>query len=177
MRRGINLAHGKKPTDKLLKRAYSISIVLFAGSVLVAIILLAYRLILNISFNSLSTKEDSIRSQVLALQVKRDKYIETKARLSEISKIINRRSTTPFKVDTLTSIVPSDTLVSGVSGSDTEIDLSVTADNLASLNDLIEQKIIQLASDKKKGIKKVELRSFGLDTKTLGYKLTLAVTF
>jgi hypothetical protein len=55
--------------------------------------------------------------------------------------------------------------------------MTVESDNLASLNDLMEQKILELSKDKKKGIKKIDIESFGLNPKTLTYQAVFKVDF
>ena len=111
------------------------------------------------------------------MQDKKDKLIETKSRIADIQKVLSKRSPIVNRLETVSSVISSDSTVDAINGTDTDMQLTLESENLATLNDLIEAKIADLASDKKRGIKKIEMRSFGLNPKTLKYSLTFGVTF
>ena len=81
------------------------------------------------------------------------------------------------RVASLTEVIPEDVTVGSISGTDTDIQISLESDNLSTLNDLVEQKIAALAQDKKRRIKKIQMLSFGLNPKTLKYSVTFTITF
>ena len=177
MRKGINLTSKQKKANGLLRSVFYGSSAFFVVAVIIAIVLIAYRLFLSVSLSETVKKEEEVNAQLLQLQTKKDKFLETHSRLKDIRKILSKRSTITLKVADLTQVVPEDASILSINGSDEEISLSVQSENLESLNDLIEQKINQVASDKKKGIKKIEMNSFRLNPKTLLYKVDFAVTF
>ena len=177
MKRGINLALGKKRVDKALRKIFIISGGFFFLTVMLSLSLIGYRLVLKTSFDALEEKEQALNSQLLAQQEKKDKLIETKNRLLDIKKIIASRAPTTARIDTLSAFVPADATVDAFSGTDIDIEVTLESDNLTSLNDLIEQKIAEVAKDKKKGIKKIEMHNFGLNPKTLKYIISIGVKF
>ena len=81
------------------------------------------------------------------------------------------------RIDAIRGVIPTDSEINTLNGTDVDMTISLESDNLASLNDLIEQKIAALASDKKKGIQKIEMRTFSLSPKTLKYNVTFGIKF
>jgi hypothetical protein len=177
MKSGINLTTGRKQVNAIYKKAFYISVGIFAFTVVISIALIGYRLILNNSFNSLSNQEQTLNSQILSLQEKMTKYVQTQQRLKDARTIIAKRSATNQKIDEVTKIVSGSAQLTDISGSDDSVEMTVQSDNLASLNDLMEQKILELSKDKKKGIKKIDIESFGLNPKTLIYQAVFEVDF
>ena len=177
MKKGINLALGRKRVDNALKKVFYVTVTIFALTVVVSIILIAYRLLLKSSFDTLDQKEQQLNSQLLSMQDKRDKLIETKSRLADIKQIISKRSPITARIDTVTQVMPVDAQINGLSGDKDAFQITLESENLSSLNDLLEQKMAQLGLDKKKGIKKIEMSNFGLNPKTLLYTITFNVTF
>lgn len=177
MRKGINLTSAQKKTNGVLKRIFYVSAAFFAVTVIIAIVLIAYRLFISISLSEATKKEQGINASLLQLQTKKDKFLETRLRLKDIRKILAKRSSITLKVADLTQIVPEDASILSINGSDEEISLSVESSSLETLNDLIEQKVNQIDSDKKKGIKKIEMKSFRLNPKTLLYQVDFDITF
>ncbi len=177
MKKGINLSLGRKRVDTLLRKVFVGSVAVFCLVFVVAIVLIAYRLILKTTFDGLDLKEQELNSQLLALTDKRDKLLETKSRITEIKKVLSSRAPVTTRMQTISEVVPIGASVNGLSGADDEMEISLESENLSSLNELIEQKITEIAQDQKKGIKKVELRSFGLNPKTSLYLVALGITF
>ena len=177
MRKGINLTSEQKKANGLLKRIFYASSAFFVITVIVAIVLIAYRLFLSVALSEVTKKEEATSAQIMQFQTKRDKFLETRSRLKDIRKILSKRSTITLKIADLTQIVPEDASLVSINGSNDEISLSVSSSSLTTLNDLIEQKVIQAASDKKRGIKKIEMKSFRLNPKTLLYQVDFDVTF
>ncbi len=177
MKKGINLSLGHKRVDTILRKIFIVSVGAFCVVVVISLILITYRLILKATFDSLDQKEQQLNSQLLALTDKKDKLLETKNRIAEVKKVLANRAPVTARIETIAEVVPLDAEVNGISGDDEEIDVSLESENLASLNELIEQKIEQIALDAKKGIKKVEMKSFGLNPKTSMYGVTIGLTF
>lgn len=177
MRKGINLTSEQRKANGVLRSIFYVSSAFFAVTVIIAIVLIAYRLFISISLSDVTKKEEGINAQLLQLQTKKDKFLETHLRLKNIRSILSKRSIITLKVTELTQIVPEGASILSINGSDEEISLSVQSDSLETLNNLIEQKVNQIASDKKKGIKKIEMKSFRLNPKTLLYQVDFGVTF
>ncbi len=177
MKRGINLALGKKSVDNALRKMFVVTGAIFFVTVIISLGLIGYRLVLKSSFDALEQKEQQLNSQLLAQQEKKDKLIEIKSRILDVKKIISSRAPTTARIDTLSEFVSADSIVDALSGTDTDIEMTLESDSLTSLNDLIEQRISEVAKDKKKGIKKIEMHNFGLNPKTLKYIISLGVKF
>lgn len=177
MKKGINLALGKKSVDNALRKVFIASVAVFCFTVLISFSLIVYRLVLKNSFDALDQKEQKLNAQIISMQEKRDKIIETKSRLDDIRKILSKRLPMNARINSLTEVIPDDVSVNSISGTDIDMQLSLESDNLSTLNDLVEQKINALARDQKKRIKKIQMQSFGLNPKTHKYSITFGITF
>lgn len=177
MKKGINLATRRKRVETLFRKAFVASVALFIAVVVISLGLIIYRLILKNSYDNLDKKELQLNQELLSIVDKKDKFIETKSRISDVRKLLIERAPVTERIETVSSVVPIDSTVGSLSGDDTLMQLSLESENLASLNELVEQKLIEIAKDKKKEIKKVEMKSFGLNPKSLKYSVTFSVTF
>lgn len=177
MRKNINLSLGRKRVDTVLRKIFIGTIVAFSIVVVMSLSLIGYRLILKGSFESLEAKEQQLNSQLLTLVEKRDKMLETRSRLGEVKKILSTRAPTTRRLETVSSIVPVDSQVKGVSGNENLIEISLESGSLVTLNELVEQKIEELAQDRGQGIKRVEMYSFGLNPRTRQYSVSLSIEF
>lgn len=177
MKQGINLTLGRKRVDYALRKISIVAIGFFFVTVVASLSLIAYRLVLRGTFNSLEAEERLLNSQLLANQEKRDKYIETKTRLVDVKNILAKRSPITVRLDTLEQVVPPASEVTSITGSNEELQITIESEDLLSLNELVEQKIQQVSEERQKGIKKVDMKSFGLDPKTLRYYMTLGISF
>lgn len=177
MKKGINLSLGRKRVDNVLKKVFYVSVGAFCLAVVISLGLIAYRLILKSSYDSLDQKEQQLNVQLLELQDKRDKLTETKSRIVEIKQVIAKRAPVTGRIQTLSDLVPVGSTVTTINGSDVDMKLSLESDSLSSLNELIEKRIEEAAREKAKGIKRVDMNSFGLNPKTLQYSVSLGITF
>ncbi len=177
MKKGINLTLGKKSVDNALRKVFFASVALFCFTILISFSLIVYRLFLKNSFDELDKKEQKFNQQILGMEDKRDKLIDMKGRLDDIRKIISRRLPMNSRITSLSEVIPEDVTVNNISGTDVTIQISLESENLSTLNDLVEQKIVALAQDKKKKIKKIQMQTFGLNPKTLKYSITFSIIF
>lgn len=177
MKKGINLAASRKRVDSIFRKVFVASVAFFIVVVVISLGLIIYRLVLKSWYDALDQKEQQLNQQLLTLVDKKDKFTETKSRISDIKRIIINRAPVTARIETLTSAVPTDASINALSGDDEKMSLSLESENLISLNDLVEQKLIEIADDKKRGIKKVDMKSFGLNPKTLKYSVSFEVTF
>ena len=72
MKKGINLSLGRKRSDGVLRKFFAVSVGVFLITVVISIGLIAYRLILKVSFDALDQQEQQVNSQLLALTEKND---------------------------------------------------------------------------------------------------------
>lgn len=177
MKKSINLVLGKKRVDNFLKRLSIGAMVAFFVMVVLSLSLIAYRLVLKSTFDELDQKEQGLNAQLISQQDKKDKLVEMKSRLSEIQKIITKRVPITARLDTVSSLLPQNSEVTTLNGNEDLIQISLESDSLGSLNELIEQKIEEIAGDKKKAIKRVDMSSFSLNPNTLKYRISLAIEF
>ncbi len=177
MKQGINLTLGRKRVDSALKKFFYVTVGVFCATVVISLGLIVYRLVLRGTYDSLDQKEQKLNSQLLAMQEKKDKLIEIKSRIADVQKVLSKRSPVVSRLDSVSGVISSDTAVDAINGTDTDMQITLESDSLSLLNDLIESKIAELATDKKRGIRKIDLRSFGLNPKTLKYSLTFVITF
>lgn len=161
----------------MLRRIFYISVGIFCVSVVVSLSLIVFRLVLKNSFDSLDRQEQQLNSQLLSQQDKKDKLLETKSRIIEIKNVLAKRSPMTARIDAIALVVPPDSQIDALNGGDSDMQLTLESESLASLNDLIEKKATEVASDKKRGIKKIEMRSFGLSPKTHKYTISIGITF
>lgn len=177
MKQGINLSLGRKRVDYALRKFQYAAIAAFCICVVISLVLIAYRLILKGSFEDLTRREEVINAKLLGIQEKRDKFLETKSRLIDVRSMLTKRSPMTARLETITNVVPTDSTVNSLNGTEEDLQIALESENLVSLNDLLEQKINELTADKKRGIKKIEMHSFGLNPKTLKYNITFGITF
>lgn len=177
MKSSINLSLAKRQNDIFYKRILYIVAGIFLLTVIVSIGLLIFRIFLNSSFQKLSAQEQDLNQQLKNLLPKKEKFRETEKRLGDIRKVISTRSQITNQVNTLSSIISDDLSLSGINGTENVIQMSVVSDNLSNLNDLVQNKAISLAQDKKKGVQKIEMDSFTLNPKTHQYTVVFGVTF
>jgi len=177
MKQGINLSLGRKRVDNALKKIFYISAGIFFITVVISFLLIVYRLVIKSTYETLDQKELLLNQQLLSMQDKKDKIIETKSRIVDIQKILGKRSPVIVRLNSISNLIPVDSQVDSLNGSASDMQINLESENLSSLNDLIEEKVTALASDRKKGIKKIEMGSFGLSPKTHKYSISLKITF
>lgn len=177
MKKSINLSLGPKRTDAAYKKLFAFSFVFFIVTAVLSLTLIGYRLFLGSQYSSLERKEQQLNSQLLALVDRKDKLLETKSRLSDIKKIISTRAPIVQRIDTISEVLPATSQVNAISGTDADLEITLESENLSSLNLLVEQKIEEITLDSKKGIKKIEMRSFNLNPQTLRYVISFGIQF
>lgn len=177
MKSGINLTLTRPPSDSAAQKIMVGSVVIFSIAVLLAAAVLAYRFSIQLQVTNLIDEEQSLNSQLNAMATKRDQYKITKDRLEDIQTVLAMRDGVNARIDTATEIVPAGSDIDDVGGTLEEVSFEVTSPDLASMNTMMEQKISEIASDKKKGIQTIELQTFNLDTSTKTYRGLFKVTF
>lgn len=177
MRRSINLLSGKKQVDSIFKKILYGSVALFSVVVLVSLGLIAYRLVLRSTYTDLENREIAVDTQFASLKAKKDKLVETKTRLTDIKKIIAARAPVTTRINALSEVVPPASTITALSGDNEEMQIIIETDDLASLNELIELKAEELAKDKKRGIKRIELRTFEINPHNLRYTISFGIEF
>lgn len=177
MKTSINLVSKKRKPSEFHKRFLIASIVFFSIIFVVSAGFIGYRFFLQNEVGNLKTEESGLIAMVNQDLDKKSKFLTVRERLSEIQKIINQRKNINNKIKGVSGIIPSDVEVNLVDGDENEIKLKVTAKNLVSLDSLIEKRIAEYANDQKKGIKRVEMTSFGLNSESLQYFANFVIEF
>ena len=177
MKKSINLSSGRKKVDTALRKIFIITVVAFIAMVIISLILLAYRLFLKSNYDNLESKEQELNEKLLRLEEKKSKITETKLRIVDVRKVLSKRAPTTIRINTISSFILEDIEINRLSGKDNEMSFDIQSDSIATLNLLLEQKIEEIAADKKTGIKKIIMKRFGLSPKTLTYSVSFTVQF
>lgn len=178
MKKSINLViQGKKSSSKIYRKLYLLSFGLFILVIAVGFGLLMLRLAQRGIYDSLDKQDQELVSSLLSFQVKKDKLLEIKSRLSSIDMVIQKRAPTTARLITMTNLVPLKSTVISLAGTKEVMTVSLQSESLSDLDELLEKKIAELTKDKTKIIKTVEMKSFSLDPGSLTYSITLEISF
>lgn len=177
MKKEINLSIGQRKDNTLSRRIVLGSSIVFSVVVFITLGILSYRLFLTNQLSNLASEEESLQGQLNAIKEQRDKFVIVKERLGEAKRILARRLDITGKYDDVAGIVPAQASLETFNGDEEEVELRVESENLESLSQLINEKITTLAEDKKKGVQKIEMKSFLLNPVTKNYSVVFGVTY
>lgn len=177
MKTGINLISPSQKKTFHGKRLIYASVGTFSLVFLTAIVLLSYRLFLNAKLGNLTEEETAQTQKINALQEKKVKFLIIHDRLASIQKLLKGRDDVNNKISIVKNVIPNDVVISALDGDPEEVTLSVESESLESLNNLIEEKIMQIQTTNKKAIKRIEMKSFRLIPERLTYSATFLVEF
>lgn len=177
MKREINLSLGRIKNNTLAKRILLGSSILFSIAILISIGILSYRLYLSNNLSGLTNDEENFTSQINSMREQRDKLTIIEGRLEEAQRIISRRLNITAKFDEVADIIPPQASLETFTGIEEEVEVKVESESLGALGQLINDKITTLANDKKRGIKKIEMKNFLLNPTTKVYSVTFGVTY
>lgn len=177
MKNSINLVSKKRRPSALHKRFYLISLIFFSIVFLSSAGLISYNYLLSGQLEGLKGEEADLVSSINSNPEKKIKFLTLKERLSEIQKVINKRKNINSRIVSVTDVLPQNVGISEVEGTDESISISVTAQDLASLDNLMQQRIEQYVEERGRGVKRIEMRSFSLDPESLQYEATFKLEF
>lgn len=177
MKRGINLRLPKKKTSQAVVKAISFSFVFFLLSVALGIILIAVNLFFGARIAGLKNEEEGLKNQILSQDTKLYKLYDTHQRLKSIDQVVKGRSKVIDKVDNVAAIVPQEAEVNTITTKDLQVTFSIVTTDLSKINEVLEQKLMALALEQDKKVKRVELKSLALDPEDKEYTLDFIVTF
>lgn len=177
MKNSINLVSKRRRPSALHKRFYIFSLVFFSISFLISAGLIAYNFLLAGQVADLKRDEALLVAAVNTDPEKKIKYLTLKERLTEVQKVINKRKDINSRIVTVAETLPQDVGISVVEGTDESISITVTASDLISLNNLIEERIEEYAADRGRGVKRIEMTRFDLDPESLQYEATFKLEF
>lgn len=177
MRNEINLSLGRKKESPFQKRLLIGTSILFIFVFIVSLGILSYRLYLGIGLSKLSDKEESFAAQISAVKESRDKLAIVKERLGGAQKILSKRQNITNKFDEAQVLIPSGATLETFTGEKNEVEISVESASLDKLTQLINEKISTLATDKKNGVKKIEMKSFTLNPNSKIYSVVFNVVY
>ncbi len=177
MKTGINLISPSQKKTFHGKRFVYGSVGIFSLVFLIAIVLLSYRLFLNARLGNLTDEETVQMQKINALQEKKVKFLIIHDRLASIQKLLKGRVDVNNKISIVKNVIPADVTIAALDGNPDAVTISVESESLESLNDLIEEKIMQIQITNKKAIKRIEMKSFRLIPERLAYSATFLVEF
>lgn len=177
MKKEINLTIDRQKKNSFSKRLLLGSVIIFSVAVVITLGILSYRLYLTNQLSGLTNDEDTLLSQLNTIREKRDKFVVIKERLTEAKRILGRRLDITSKLSDAEQIVPPQASLETFDGTEDEVELRIESENLSSLSQLINEKITTLASDKKKGVQKIEMKSFLLNPVSKKYTVVFGVTY
>lgn len=177
MKTSINLVSKKRRPSEFHRRFFISAIIFFSIVFVISVGLIGYRLFLQAQLNAFKDDEAELITQVNLNPEKKIKFLTVRERLSEIQNIIKERKNLNSRIESVSQTLPLDVGISLIEGDSEQVKLRVTASNLVSLNDLIEQRVEQYASERNKEIKRIELTSFNLNPSTLLYEANLTIEF
>lgn len=177
MKREINLSLGPRKDNTLAKRITLYSSIIFSIVVCITLGILSYRLFLSNQLSNLTGDEEVLQAQLNSIKEQRDKFVVVKERLGEAKRILGRRLNITGKFDNVEALIPSQASLETFNGTEEEVELRVESENLGSLSQLINEKIAELANDKKQGVQKIEMKSFLLNPITKKYTVVFSVTY
>lgn len=177
MKSGINLISTSQKKTFHGKRLVYASVGTFLLVFFAAVSLISYRLFLNAKLSSLTDEETTLVQQINALQEKKVKILIIHDRLASIQKLLKSRNNVNNKISIVKNVIPDDVTISALDGNPDDVTVSVESENLQSLNDLIEDKVMQIQKTNKKAIKRIEMKSFRLVAERLTYSATFLVEF
>jgi len=177
MKTSINLVSKKRRPSEFHRRFFIAATTFFSIVFVVSAGLIGYRLFLQAQLNSLKDDEAELITQVNENPEKKVKFLTVRERLSEIQNIITQCKNLNSRIEGVSQTLPLDIGISLIEGDSEQVKLRVSASDLVSLNDLIEQRIEQYATERNKEIKRIELTSFSLNSATLLYEANFTIEF
>lgn len=177
MKTSINLVSKKRRPSEFHKRFLVSSVIFFSIIFLISAGLIGYRLFLQFQLANLKNDEAQLITQVNVNPEKKVKFLTIRERISEIQNIVNERTNLNNRIASVSDTLPLDVGITLIEGSDEGIKVRVSAEDLVSLNDLIEERIEQYAAEKNRGVKRIELTSFNLNPTTLLYEANFTIEF
>lgn len=177
MKSSINLVSKRTRPSVFHKRFLIVSVTLFSIVFLVSAGLIAYRLLLQTQLSDLKSEEASLIAVVNQNPEKKVKFLTIRERLAEIQSIISERKNLNTRIASVGNTLPVDVEVSLIEGDETTVKVRVTADDLVSLNNLIEQRIEEYATEQNKIVKRIEMTSFNVNSSSLQYEANFTIEF
>lgn len=177
MKSSINLVSKRVRPSQFHKRLFAISLVIFSVVFLFSVGLIGFKLFLENQLAQLKSQEASLIAAVNQDPEKKIKFLTVRERLSEIQKIINTRKNLNNRIESVGSILPPDVGIGLVEGDEDKVRLRVQAEDLVSLNNLIEQRVQEYALERNRGVKRIEMTSFKLNPSSLLYEADFIIEF
>lgn len=177
MKTSINLVSKKRRPSEFHRRFFLASIIFFSVVFILSAGLVGYRLVLQIQMEELTAEEAQLTSDVNSDPEKKVKFLTVRERLSEIQDIMKKRQNLNTRVESVAQTLPADVGVRLIESDKNIVKVRVSASDLVSLDNLIDQRIEEYASERNRGVKRVELTGFNLNPKTLLYEASFTIEF
>ncbi len=177
MKNSINLVSKRQAPNRFHKRFFIAGLSFFSVTFLLSVGVIGYQFLLSEQLATLKSEESVLISQVNSDPEKKIKFLTIRERLTEIQKVIARRQDVNSRINAISEVVPGDIGINVIEGDEEEMRVRVAADNLSSLNNLIEERIEEFALEQGKTVKRIEMTSFGLNSNSLLYEATFVIEF
>lgn len=177
MKTSINLVSKKRRPSEFHRRFFLASIIFFSVVFILSAGLVGYRLVLQIQMEELTAEEAQLTSDVNSDPEKKVKFLTVRERLSEIQDIMKKRQNLNTRVESVAQTLPADVGVRLIESDKNIVKVRVSASDLVSLDNLIDQRIEEYASERNRGVKRVELTGFNLNPETLLYEASFTIEF
>lgn len=177
MKTSINLVSKKRRPSEFHRRFFLASIIFFSVVFISSAGLVGYRLVLQIQMEELTAEEAQLTSDVNSDPEKKVKFLTVRERLSEIQDIMNKRQNLNTRVESVAQTLPADVGVRLIESDENIVKVRVSASDLVSLDNLIDQRIEEYASERNRGVKRVELTGFSLNPENLLYEASFTIEF
>ena len=175
MKADINLASGalvdsvrKRKALRILKIA-AISSVVFIAVISISLFLL----ISQISPDKVKKQENKILSGIKVLRNRQAKISTITSRISDISKILNSRTSYDLEMETFLEKVPNDVSVNSFEIGKDKIGISVSSGSLPSIDEMLNNFIEMI--NNKQIIRSMAIQNFFSDQKSSTYSLSIKV--
>lgn len=162
MKSQINLVTPQKVTKRALRRLYLVSLFSFLVSFSIAVLLLIFTFVLNSNVSSLTARISDTNHKISLISDKKGKELFIKDRLTSIQKIIKSRKNINDKLAPIVDVIPQNVEINSISAQGEVATIQVTAQSLATLDSIINNKIFSYAAASKNIIRKVDIGNFGV---------------
>jgi len=167
----INLTSIKKEEQTLLNNFFYISLGSFIFMFFIAVLLIAYSLILRAKIASLTSHEHDLGSQLSARANKVGQIALVNERATSIKNVLNNRDKLSGVVDALLSSIPTAFSIDKIAADDKLVSIEMVSEKLSDFDSFLESTVPAIAKKKDIGASSININSFGQDGD--GYSLTI----
>jgi type II secretory pathway component PulM len=173
----VNLLKTDKLQVKKKASFFYLSILVLLIVVLITVLILLYLLFLKSSIASTINSQNKELSILKSEQGKKIKILTTKERLATIKKIVPGNSIPEDRLNIVLSSIPASISIDKLEMIDTVMNITISSISLSVLNTFLNSDLSELPKKKDSQVKKIEIQSFGLNSKGTNYSSDIKITF